>query len=92
MTFPNSFIPLSHLIKDKEGQFRWFDGNEAYFLNFNKGDPNGKRKENCVVSSDKTWHDVPCNFKNWKTYYAVPLCQFTHTGMLTKYKIIIKMI
>jgi len=48
----------------KEGSFVWLYGCPKY-RNFNKGEPNGKRKENCVhmYPSHGRWNDLSCNSK-----------------------------
>ena len=88
-------IKFSCSIKDKEGEFRWFNGDKAQFSNFKSSEPNGGTKENCVyvAYTDGQWVDTECNVTMYKAHdklrvgrihdisiYRVPLCQFSQSG------------
>ncbi|KAK7139894.1 hypothetical protein R3I94_012503 [Phoxinus phoxinus] len=45
---------------DEEGIWKWVDGSTLTSGIWTVGQPNGKRTQNCVVSS-LTWGDSPCN-------------------------------
>lgn len=47
-----------------ENKWVWADGNVANkYTKWGKGEPNGKRRENCVVirTYDQGWADYSCN-------------------------------
>ena len=87
----NDFMALLYNIKDNEGKFLWLDGNEAEFLNWAGGSPDGGLDENCVVlnSAINRWWDSPCNLETLEdagtTYYGIPLCQINYLGKLLIY-------
>ena len=63
-----SWIGLNDL--ENEGKFEWSDGSKDVWMNWKKGEPNGRERENCVilaasVSYYPRWADVPCNQKRF---------------------------
>ncbi|XP_042620472.1 CD209 antigen-like protein C [Cyprinus carpio] len=45
----------------KEGRWKWVDGSTLTSGFWGSGEPNGQRRENCVVSYPSGWCDYPCN-------------------------------
>ncbi|XP_041375320.1 CD209 antigen-like protein C [Gigantopelta aegis] len=51
--------------QDVEGHFRWPDGSALTGSNWNKGEPNNRGNEDCVLMTrDGKWNDYPCTRKN----------------------------
>ncbi|XP_073685359.1 uncharacterized protein [Garra rufa] len=46
---------------DVEGAWKWVDGTNMTSGFWRPGEPNGQRRENCVVSFLSLWYDYPCN-------------------------------
>lgn len=63
---------------DKEGEWKWFDGAEFSFSNWNNKHYGGGASENCVEMdafsefSDGTWNDASCSSTGSTSY---PICQ-----------------
>ena len=47
----------------EEGKWRWIDGSEMSWTNWDKNEP-GKDKENCLLMIDGKWHDALCGDKH----------------------------
>uniref|UniRef100_A0A8C2HWI6 C-type lectin domain-containing protein n=1 Tax=Cyprinus carpio TaxID=7962 RepID=A0A8C2HWI6_CYPCA len=46
---------------DVEGTWKWVDGSTLASGFWWSGEPNGHRRENCVMSYASRWYDYPCN-------------------------------
>ncbi|XP_050976874.1 CD209 antigen-like protein B [Labeo rohita] len=46
---------------DVEGTWKWVDGSTLTSGFWKSGEPNGDRRENCVVSHSSGWNDYPCH-------------------------------
>ena len=50
--------------QETEGTWKWLDGNDALWTNWNDGEPNGNTKENCAMAhwgSQLKWNDGNCD-------------------------------
>ncbi|XP_056592932.1 CD209 antigen-like protein C isoform X2 [Triplophysa dalaica] len=45
---------------DEEGRWKWVDGSALTSGSWWSGEPNGGKKENCVISYKSVWYDYPC--------------------------------
>ncbi|XP_073729807.1 uncharacterized protein [Misgurnus anguillicaudatus] len=46
---------------DWEGRWKWVDGSTLSYSFWRSGEPNGGRRENCVLTYSSGWADYPCN-------------------------------
>ncbi|XP_056593143.1 C-type lectin domain family 4 member K-like isoform X2 [Triplophysa dalaica] len=45
---------------DEEGRWKWVDGSALTSGSWWSGEPNGGKKDNCVISYKSVWYDYPC--------------------------------
>ncbi|KAA0703960.1 Collectin-12 Collectin placenta protein 1 [Triplophysa tibetana] len=45
---------------DEEGRWKWVDNSTLTSGSWYPGEPNGRTKENCVISYKSVWYDYPC--------------------------------
>ena len=85
---------FSYNIKGKEGNFWWFNGVKNVLLNVERDSDSARRDDNdCVAILNENLYEVSCNTRNDEMkgtrYSGIPLCQLSHLGKLTRYKIIV---
>jgi len=45
----------------EEGRWVWSDGSPVDYVNWQSGQPNGGRRDNCAQLHGWTWYDLPCS-------------------------------
>ena len=46
---------------EDEDQWKWSDGSSTSWMNWDGGEPNGGRGENCAQLREGIWRDASCN-------------------------------
>ena len=45
-----------------EGRWRWTDGSQSAWTNWESGEPGGGSGENCAIIYHRKWYDNPCSY------------------------------